>query len=1034
MNIPSVSVKHKIPVFMLIMILIVIGSINFFDIGLDLFPEIDFPAVSVVTTYSGASSEEVEQTITKYIEQWVSSVQAVKKVTSISQEGISVVMIEFDWDTNMDFAAQDVRESIAMFESFLPDNASKPMVYKFNLSDMPIIMYGITGNMDLNTLQDYVEDNLIMRFQRIDGVASAQVFSEANREIMVKLSLSALQSYNVTIDQVMGAIAVNNTNAPAGYIQESHREFILRTMGEFKELKDIQNTVVGMSNYGVPVRIRDIADVDWGERDKRSRMSINSEDGLFMMVSKSSNANTVTVTKRVIELVDRIEKDNPYDLKFHTFFDQSRAISMIISKTTGNILVGGILAVVILLVFLGSIRPTLIIAFSIPLSIVATFLAIRLAGYTFNMITMIGLGLGVGMLVDNSIVVLENIFRNVEDGKPIHDGSIDGASEVGMAITASTFTTVAVFFPMILAKGITGKLIRPMALTITFSLLCSLFVAITIIPMFSDLFLRKINRDLLLKNRKFEMMGLREFYIRILYRVLHNRGKFVAGVMLLFALSLAIVPFIGTEFMPKMDRSMILMKVSLPIGTRLEETVKVLNMLSERFSSLPGVIAVSEQAGINEEYAQDAANEMSPRGPYEGTMWLYLEEMGKRPYSDLQMVDMVEKSMPEMNNVKIEMIDMGQMMMGGSTFPIEIKVFGKELDRLKDITDRIAESIKGVEGIRDVRTGLQEGKPELQLVIDRDRASIYGLSSYQISNIVQIATVGKVANQFRKDGEEWDIRVIMDKEDRDSLHDILQIPINTAGRSRIMLSTVADVREGTGPVRIDRENDVRVVKVNANIFERDLGSVVRDAREIIDRDISPTLNDGYEIVYGGQYEDMVDTFIQLFGALALAVLLVYMVMASQFEHFLYPFIIMFTIPLAFIGVSFALLFLGRPVNLPVFVGMIILCGIAVNNGIVLVDYINRLRREKYEESFKAIIHASAVRLRPILITALTTSMGMIPMMLSKSEGSEMRSAIALVIIAGLATTTFLTLFFIPCLYSFFGKVKPEEIPVEELVI
>jgi len=1030
-NIPSVSVKHKIPVFMLIMILIVIGGINFFDIGLDLFPEIDLPAVSVVTTYSGASSEEVEQIITKYIEQWVSSVQNVKKVTSISQEGISIVMIEFEWDTNMDFAAQDVRESIAMFEGLLPDNASKPLVYKFNLSDIPIVMYGITGSIAPHMLLEYVEDNLVMSFQRIDGVASAQVFAETNQEVVVTISLPALQSHNIALDQITAAIGMNNTNAPAGFIQQAHQEFILRTMGEYNAIADIAEVVVGIGPRGVPIRIKDVGRVRWGEKDVRSNLSINGEKGLFMIISKSSNANTVNVAKRVADLVKRIEADNPYEIRFHTFFDQSRAISMIISKTTGNILVGGVLAVLLLYVFLGSVRPTLIISLSIPLSIIATFLVIKLAGYTFNLITMIGLGLGVGMLVDNSIVVLENIFRKVETNHSIHDSSIDGAGEVGMAITASTFTTVAVFFPMILAKGITGKLVRPMALTITFSLLCSLFVALTIIPMFSDLFLRKIKREELLKNKKFEMMGLRKLYTRSLDKVLHHRGKFVAGVLLLFALSLALIPLIGTEFMPKMDRSMILMKASLPVGTRLQETVHVLDMLSQRFLALPGVIALSAQAGINEEYAQDAANEMSPRGPNEGTVWLYLDEMGNRPYSDLQMVDMVEKGMPHMENVKIEMIDMGQMMMGGSTFPIEIKVFGSDLDKLKDITDRIARSIQNVPGIRDVKTGLQEGKPELQLVIDKDRANSYGLSAYQISNIIQTATIGKIANRFRQGGDEWDIRVILDKAQRRTVADILRIPVATPGGEKILLSTVAHIREGTGPVRIDRENDVRVVKVTANIFGRDLGSVVADAQEIINQDIVPTMGDGYDIVYGGQYEEMVDTFLILFGALALAILLVYMVMASQFENFFYPFIIMFTIPLAFIGVSFILLLNGRPVNLPVFVGIIILCGIAVNNGIVLVDYINRLRRKHNVPGFTAIIQAATVRLRPILITALTTSMGMVPMVFSKSEGSEMRSAIALVIIGGLATTTFLTLYFIPCLYALFSRIKPGDIAMEE---
>lgn len=1032
MNLPSVSVKHKIPVFMLIMVIIVFGIINFFDIGLDLFPEMEFPAVSVITTYSGASSHDVEQSLTRYIERWVASVKNVKKVSSVSQEGISMVMIEFDWDTNMDFAAQDVRDAISMFEPMLPDHASKPIVFKFNISDLPILMYGITGNLDVHDLLDYIEDNIIMRFQRVDGVASAQVFAETKKEIMVKISLPALHSYNIALDQVVMAIGLNNTNAPAGFIHEAHREYILRTLGEYSELSDIADVVVGAGNYGVPIYLKDIASVDWGEKEVRSRLRVNSEKGIFMMISKSSDANAVNVAKGIIDVVAEIEENNPYQIKFHTFFDQSRAISMIINKTTDNILLGGLFAVILLFIFLGSIRPTLIISLSIPLSIIATFLAIKLAGYTFNLITMIGLGLGIGMLVDNSIVVLENIFRNAELGKNIHDSSIDGASEVGMAITASTLTTVAVFFPMILAKGITGKLVRPMALTITFSLICSLFVAITIIPMFSDIFLRKINTASLAKNNRSRMFGLKPFFMKSLYKVLHNRGKFIIAVLLLFGLSLAIIPFIGTEFMPKMDRSMILMKVSLPIGTRLEETDKILSMMSEKFRSLPGVIAISEQAGINEEWAQDAASEMSPRGPHQGTIWLYLDELDNRPYRDLEMVDMVERMMPELSNVDIEMIDLGQAMGGGTVFPVEIKVFGRDLDKLKDITDRIAVSIRAVDGIRDVRTGLEEGKPEIQLVINKKKANSYGLSSYQISNIIQTATIGSIAQRYRKAGSEWDIRVILDKKHRNTVEDILQIPITAPGGNRVMLGTVVDVNEGIGPLTIERENQVRVVKVTANIIGRDLGSVVSDVQRIIERDIKPTINDGYDIVYGGQYEDMVDTFIILIGALALAVLLVYMVMSSQFENLLYPFIIMFTIPLAFIGVSFILLITGRPINLPVFVGLIILTGIAVNNGIVMVDYINRLRRQKHIEDFKAIITGASVRLRPILITALTTSMGMVPMMLSTSEGAEMRSAIALVMVAGLATTTLLTLYFIPCLYTLFSRIKPEELELTDL--
>lgn len=1016
---------------MVIMIVVVIGSINFFDIGLDLFPELEFPVVSVITTYSGASSEDVEQSITRYIEQWVASVQNVQKVTSISQEGISIVMVEFEWDTNMDFAAQDVRDNIGMFEGFLPENAARPIVFKFNLSDMPILMYGITGSMEPHYLLDFVENNIVMDFQRIDGVASAQVFAETEREITVSLSLPSLIHYNVSLDQIYAALGMDSINAPAGFIEDNYREYILRTMGEFNDLSDISGVLVGISEQGVPIYLKDIAEVDWGQRDVRSRLRIDGESGLFMMISKSSGANTVNVTREIMGLVSRIEETNPYQIKFHTFFDQSRAISMIISKTTGNILLGGLLAIMLLYFFLGSLRPTIIISLSIPLSIIATFLAIKLAGYTFNLITMIGLGLGIGMLVDNSIVVLENIFRNAEQGKNIHDSSIDGASEVGMAITASTFTTVAVFFPMIMAKGITGKLVRPMALTITFSLICSLFVAITIIPMFSDIFLKKLDTKSKKHHKKSDIFGLKPLYLKGLYHVLHNKGKFITGVFLLFALSLAIIPLIGTEFMPAMDRSMILMKVSLPVGTRLEETDSIVRMLSEKFMSLPGVLSISEQTGINEEYAQDAANEMSPRGPHEGIVWLLLEEIENRPYSDLEMVAIVEMMMPDLENVNIELIDFGQMMSGGSIYPIDIKVFGRDLNTLRDISLNIVQAIRDVEGLRDVKSGFQEGRPEIQLKINKEIAGSYGLNAYQISNNIQTATMGRVAGTYRERGSEWNIRVILDKGYRDNIENILQIPITTPGGDKVQLATLVDIEERIGPIVINRENQVRVASITANIFERDLGSIVRDIQQIINSDIGPSLNEGYDIVFAGQYEDMVDTFFILFGALALSILLVYMVMSSQFEDLLYPFIIMFTIPLAFIGISFTLLLTGRPVNLPVFVGLIMLSGIAVNNGIVLVDYINRQRRIEHIEDFKAVLAASAVRLRPILITALTTAMGMVPMMVSKSEGAEMRSAIALVMVAGLFTTTLLTLYFIPCLYCLFSGIKAKEISLND---
>ena len=1010
---------------MIAMILVVVGFISFSRLGLDFFPDIDFPTVSVITTYSGASSEDIEKTITKPVEQIISSVNRVKKVTSTTLEGASVIMVEFEWGTNLDFAAQDVRDQIGLYRNYIPDEASDPLVVKWNLAQLPIIFYGITGNMPTAELEKLIEDEVAARLERIEGVASAQVFSMDVREILVDVDKAALEARSLSLDQVIGALRMENVNVPAGNLVERHEDFLVRTIGEFDSLDDILRVVVGASATGEPIFLEDIAEVRDTLKESRYIGRIQKEKGVFLIVNKRSGANTVVAGEQVKEELERIRKTLPEDVEFFMAMDQAKMIRQVASRTSSNALVGGILAIGLIFLFLRNWRPTLTIAVAIPLSVITTFIAFYVAGYTLNLLTLGGLALGVGMLIDNAIVVIENTYRHIEEGKERKEAAIFGASEVGMAITASTLTTIVVFFPMVFAQGITGKMTRGLALAITFSLISSLFVALTIVPLLSSLLFKSKGGNNPLpspkkKKQRFQFEKGKNIYRRWLTKALFNRWKVLAAAFGLFVISLAIVPILGTEFMPSMDRAMILLKVEMPIGTSLEETSRVVDLVEGLMEQQREIEIITAQIGSGaEENPGDAASGWNPSGTHEGLLWVGLVDQQKRELSDLEILEKVRSKLPRLENVRFEALDMGQMMTGAQA-PIDIKIFGQDIDELKTIADTIIARIQDVEGLRDLNHSLSQGKPEYQIVVDRERASRFGLMVNQIASTVQTATLGKVATRYREGNEEIDLRVRFKKGYRDTIDQVKSIPIITPANKLVYLDQVADIKKGEGPIQITRENQARRVSVTANIAGRDLGSVVRDIRKRIDI-LEKQLPSGYFIEFGGAYEQMQEAFLILAGAFALASLLVYMVMASQFESFRHPFVIMFTIPLGLIGVVLGLLVSGRSVNLPALIGFILLGGIAVNNGIVMIDYINQLRQRGMEKG-EAIIHGAVTRLRAVLLTALTTILGMLPMALSRSEGSEMRAPMAIAVAGGLVATTFLTLFVIPVIYSLFEKV------------
>ncbi len=1035
MKLPEFSVNRRVTATMMVLILVVIGVISFTRLGLDFFPDIEFPTVSVITTYSGASSQDIETTITKPLEGIVSSVNRIKKVTSTTSEGVSAVTAEFEWGTNLDFAAQDVRDQIGLYENYLPPDASEPLVVKFNFNQFPVIFWGVTSDMPPFQLKKLLEDEVKPRLERIDGVASASAFATDVREILVDIDKAALETRGVTLDRVILALQVSNANMPAGNLVERHSDLLVRTLGEFQSLDDIRRTVVGASPTGEPIYLGDLAEVKDTLKDVRYEARVQRKKGVFLMVSKQSGANTAIVGEAVNREMATVRPSLASDIQFHTVMDMSDMVKAVTRRTADNAWQGGLLAIVLIFFFLLNWRPTLIIGLAIPLSIIMTFIAMYAAGYTLNMLTLSGLALGVGMLVDNAIVVIENTFRHVQEGKDHKTASILGASEVGMAITASTLTTVVVFLPMVFATGITAKFTRSLALTVTFSLLASLFVALTIVPLLSSFLFRKGRAIMMTGDAASQATGLkgilmswqgfdkaRAMYRRLLEATLRRRKLALGLIILAFVLSLAAVPFLGTQFMPPMDQDMLFVKLGLPVGTSLAETDRVCRMVEDLAEKQPEISIVTAQVGSQAEVSpSDSASEMSASGTHEAILYIGLVKKDFRKRSGSQVLEAIRKGLPRISGLKFDSLDVSSGFMGGTRTPVDIKLYGKDLDVLKTLANTMVERIRDVRGIRDATHTLAAGKPEYHLRLDRVRAAQMGLMVGQVGSTIQAATIGKVATRYRDADEEIDVRVRFQERYRDSIDEIRTIPLVTAANTTVYVDQIAAIEEGIGPIKIARENQSRTVSITANVVGRDLGGVIRDVKSRL-AGFDKSLPQGYFLEYGGAYEQMTDAFKVLLGAFLLATLLVYMVMASQFESLLHPFIIMFTIPMGFIGVVIGLALWRLPVDMPVIIGFILLEGIAVNNGIVMIDYINQLIRSGVPKR-EAILQGSATRLRPVLLTALTTVLGMLPMALSHSSGSEMRAPIAVTVLAGLTATTFLTLFFIPMIYSMFEKVS-----------
>ncbi|MGP3777260.1 efflux RND transporter permease subunit [Halanaerobium saccharolyticum] len=1002
MKISNFSISRRITTAMIVLLVVLIGIIAFSRLKVDLYPDVTFPGAAIVTSYSGVGPEEIENLITKPVESSVSTVTGVKSVSSTSDTGQSTIVVEFEWGTDMDFAVLDLRQQIDLISGFLPDEADDTLIFKFDPAMFPILSYGITGEQNLADLKTEVEDNIVPRLERLPGVAQVNLDGGLTREILVSLEGDKLYNYGIDFSTVNGILAQENVNVSAGEIQRGDRNLLIRTMGKFNSIDDIRNINIPAGN-GNTVKLSDLGSIQdtYAERSTISR--VNGDSSIGLSIQKQTDANTVQAANAVKAEIEKIQ--NEYDdLNIITAMDQSDFIEKAIESVQRNAVIGGLLAVLILFIFLRNIRSTIVIGTAIPVSIIATFVLMFFADLNINIISLGGLALGVGMLVDNAIVVLENIYRYRSMGVGKIEAAKEGSSEVGMAITASTLTTIVVFLPVFFVEGIAARLFKELALTVSFSLFASLAVALTLIPMLASTFLKVSQKDL---DRESKQGFVTRNYKRMLAFSLNHRWIIVLILVVLLVGSIALVPGIGTEFLPESDQGMFTISYDLPASTILAESDNVAQYTEDVLASIPEVKTVFSSVGSADMMGTSTSSDS-------GNITVLMKDLDERDRSTDQIMEEVRQrlSLPDVNFQVSTQTGFGGG--GGGGKPINIKLKGNDFAVLEEYTTLAREEMENIEGLRDISDSFDEGRPELRIQLNRSLMSQFGLNARQIANTVRTAVSGSVATRYEVAGDEYDIRVQLRESDLSSVSQLSNLNINAPGGIQVPLKRFADLEVETGPNQILRIDQERYAEINSDLYNIDLGTAVERIQNRLNENID--LPEGYEFSYEGQFQDLQSSFQSLAFAFLLAVVLVYMVMASQFESLIHPLIIMFTVPLAIIGVILGIYITGSTLSVASLIGLITLAGIVVNNAIVMVDYINHLRREKQEKN-KAILEAAAVRLRPIMMTALTTILGLIPLSLGRGDGGELAQPIAVVVISGLTFATFLTLFIIPIFYS-----------------
>jgi len=1009
----QLCVRRPVGVLMFVLFALTLGIISFFMVKLDLYPNIDFPTILVMTTYEGVGPEEIEKLVTRPLEEAISSVPNIKKVTSTSSQGSSFIVAECNYGTDMDFTNLKIRERIDLAKRNLPDDINDPLIFKMDPSMIPIVFWGMSSPKGLAEATRIAEDIIKPRLERIPGVASVSIGGGLTREIQVQLSADKLAFYRISPDYVAQKIASDNINLPGDNINEGRNQLTIRTIGEFKSVDEINNLKITLPNGSI-IPLRELGDIKDTYHERKQLSRINGEESLMIVIMKESDANTVLVTREVRKAWNELQAQIGKQAMVYKVFEQAEFIESSLSNVTENAIIGGLLAVIILYVFLRSIRSTIVISLAIPISIIITFAMIHFSKMTLNLVSMGGLGLGVGMLVDNAIVVLESIQRYREDGYPPLQAAIQGASEVGLAITASTLTSIIVFAPVLFVEDISAQIFKEMAFTVSFALIASLVVALTVIPTLSSKIMtvlrKKENKPIAASdNNEFRLGKIEKIYRHMLDWAVNHRVKVILICIAVFFLG--ILPFfpqlgIKMEFMPPIGQKEFTISFELPLGTNLETTNAVAQKIESIMEKKPNVEMVYSIVGSSG-FGFSSSSEESEKG----SVYVTMEKGTETPMEEL--LEDARRSLQGMPGVKINVEEQSNGP-GGDSSPIVVNIEGPELEVLNQLAGEVETLIKSIKDTREVKTNWETGRPELQLRINRERANAYGLSAASIASTVQTAFKGSAATQIRLDGEEYDIFLQLRPDDRQNIKDLERLFVQSSSGIAVPLKEVVSFIPAQGPTKITRENQTRQVQVSCKFVGKDLGGLANTIESRIKKEIIFPKN--YSFSMGGQVKNMRESNIALLGALILAVLFVYMVIAIQYDNLIHPLAIMGTLPLTIFGVSWSLYLTGHTLNVTSIIGVIMLAGIVVNNAIVLVDYIETLRRRGLSRR-EAILKAGPTRLRPVLMTTLTTVLGLIPLALGRGDGGMLNASLAVVVIGGLSFCTLLTLIAIPIIYS-----------------
>jgi len=1008
MKLIEVATRRRVAISMLAVTLVLFGLIALKDLKVNLLPDLSYPTLTVRTEYRGAAPEEIETLLTRPVEEAVGVVKNVLSVKSVSRAGQSDVILEFAWGTNMDRAGLDVREKLEILQ--LPLEANRPLLLRFNPATDPIMRLGlisaVTDETSLKALRRFAEEEIKKLLEPVEGVAAVKISGGLEDEIQIEIDQRKMAQLNLSLDALSLRLAAENVNVSAGRLEEGTQRYLVRTINQFANVEEFGDLIV-KPGTDRPIYLRDIANVRAGYSEREAIIRMNGQEAVEVAIYKEGDANTVSVARGIKGRLKELSEELPQDMTIETVDDQSIFIDRAISEVIKAAVLGGLLAVLVIFVFLRNIWFTFTIAICIPVSIIATFFLMGQAGISLNIMSLGGIALATGLLVDNAIVVLENISRYRAAGEDRLSAAIKGASEVGGAVIAATLTTIAVFLPLAFVEGIAGQLFRDQALTVTFALAISLGVAMTLIPMMASIRGQHSVNPAGISTR----VGLwfASVYANLLDKALSHRFLTLATASVLLIFSLLILQRTGTELVPQLEQGRFNITLEAAPGTPLEETDRIQSELQRMATADPGVTTVYGVAG--------SGNRIDANPTESGENIARLLVVMKPASGMDEQRRVIQKLRTHVGDIAGLDANFSSPQLLSFDKPLEIEIQGYDLDSLRQASDAVLERLRQSNRFADVESSLERGHPEIQIYFDQERAATLGLTVKQISDQVVGKIRGTVATRFSWRDRKIDVLVRLSEDERQSITAVRDLIINPESEFPVPLSSVAEIRVAEGPAEIRRGNQERLALVQANLAYGDLGSAVTEVEGLL---AGMKLPYGLKMYIKGQSEEMAASFKSLLFALGLAVVLVYLVMASQFESLLHPFVILFSIPLAAVGVALALWLTGTQLSVIVFIGLIMLAGIVVNNAIVLLDLINHLR-ERGMDRIKAIKEGARLRLRPIMMTTLTTVLGLLPLALGLGQGSEMRTPMAITVIGGLLTSTLLTLLVVPVMYSLLDR-------------